>query len=500
MQIICISLGSQSHGEEFARTLARKLGYELINRNDLLEEAARRKIPIGKLETSIIKPHLLNDKLLRELETYKAMATSILCEKALKGNIIYYGRTGHLLLPGVTNILKVRVVADMENRIHQVTEKMEFSRDKAKKYIEQVDDDRRKWVKNFYNTQWDVFTQYDIILNMSDLHAGNAASAICSLAQLPDFQATPASTTALKNLYLESSAKLLLATDKRTSRFNLGIKAANGKVTVTYPAHLSDKIEIVNSILYKLEEAEEFIFTKARTNILWIQEKYDTEDGTYDTVFKLANNWDAAVELLKFTPHDTEELISEADIHGDTSSETWRDTGIFEDGEEDLSKISKNVNLINEKFVRDGRAGGARSVVGSRKTLLNAIHKSAHYKLIVFDNTFLSLNEVARKRTLQEWSNSLNEITQTPVLNLNELESKYKFGPKHVIKLLLSCALTIGITLAIFGYSDSLLEFIVSKDGGSRIIPTISIVIFIPLFAYIYSTFTGLLLKLIKFE
>jgi Cytidylate kinase-like family len=98
MQIICVSKGSQSRGEDFAKKLSEKLGYACIGREQILEEATARRIPIGKLETAIIKPGIFSEQLARELEHYKALATSILCEKALKGNIVYHGRTGHLLL------------------------------------------------------------------------------------------------------------------------------------------------------------------------------------------------------------------------------------------------------------------------------------------------------------------------------------------------------------------------------------------------------------------
>ena len=217
MRIICVSRGSQSRGEEFAEKLAAKLGYECISREQLLEEATHRKIPIGKLETAIIKPHTFSESLAVEMEHYKALATSILCEKALKKNIVYHGRTGHLLLPGIENILKIRVVADMEYRIQHVMRSFDIPRAKAKKYVDQVEEDRRRWVKQFYGVDWDVFALYDLVLNLSHVSVDNAASAVCSMAQLPEFQATPATVNVTKNLYLTSKARLMLATDERTS-------------------------------------------------------------------------------------------------------------------------------------------------------------------------------------------------------------------------------------------------------------------------------------------
>ena len=63
----------------------------------------------------------------------------LICERALRENLVYAGRSGHLLLPGVTHILRIRVVADMETRIKAVMQRLRLGREKAKEYIEAGD-------------------------------------------------------------------------------------------------------------------------------------------------------------------------------------------------------------------------------------------------------------------------------------------------------------------------------------------------------------------------
>lgn len=502
MQIICISEGSHSHGAEFAQALAAKLDYECISRKQLLEEATKRRIPIGKLEMAIVNPRIFTDKLALELEHYKALATSILCEKALKNNIVYHGRTGHLLLPGITHILKIRIETDTENRIKYVVENLKLSREKAKLYIDQVDQDRRKWVRTFYKTEWDVFHLYDLILNLSYMSINNASTAVCSMAQLPEFQETPYTVHALKDLYLASKAHLLLFSDKRTNSFNLRIKSNSRILNVTYPVHLSDKIDLIDSILKNLEDIDAIVYTKAQTNILWIQEQFNENDESYNQVLSLANNWDAAVELLKMVPSDNPDLVQVTDNNTDTEhvAETWRDTGIIEEIEEIYDEASEDMLKICKKLINDGRAGGKKTIIGSQKTLLNSIDKTANYRLIIFDNTFLSLGSGARKRLLQEWSNSITEQLNIPVVNINELEVKYKFLPKHYIQLFLNSGITAIFLFLIFTFSSDIISFMTSSDSQMKIIATICVLIFVPVFAHIYSTATGLLLKLLKFE
>ena len=55
MQIITVSRGSQSYGENFAKMLAAKLGYLCIGREEILEEAKRELSAMAE-EHDVIRP------------------------------------------------------------------------------------------------------------------------------------------------------------------------------------------------------------------------------------------------------------------------------------------------------------------------------------------------------------------------------------------------------------------------------------------------------------
>jgi len=500
MQIICISRGSQSQGEKFAQKLAAKLGYECVSREQLLEEATRQRIPIGKLETAIIKPHIFTERLALELEHYKALATSILCEKALSHNVVYHGRTGHLLLPGISHILKLRVVLEQESRIQYTMQKLQLPRGKAKRYLEQVDEDRRKWVKTFYNVEWDIFTLYDLVINLSQVSTDNAAAAMCAMAQLPEFQATPASINALWDLSLAAKARLLLATDRRTANMNIKVRVSDRVIYITYLIQQVIDAGIISEILQSLKDAKEIVCTEAQTNILWIQEDYSLDDTSYKEVLSLANTWDAAVELLKLTPDSTQEILPAGDDNIDSPPETWRETGIIDEIEDNKSKVTPGMAKIYENLVKDGRAGGKRTVTGTPKTLVDAIDRSLNYRLVIFDNVFLSKGGSTKKRLIQEWSNLLTDSLKTPVISLEEITKKYKFGTRQLWQLLLFGFLTALVIFLIFSYSPQIITFLADSSSRMRIISSICILIFVPLFALLYGKVAGLFLKMIKLD
>jgi len=501
MQIICISRGSQSLGKEFAEKLASKLGYDCIGREDLLEEATRRKIPVGKLETAIIKPHIFSERLAHELEHYKALATCVLCERALEKNIVYHGRTGHLLLHGIENIFKIRVVADWEYRIQHIMNKLDLPREKAKLYVERVEDDRRRWVKQFYNVDWDVFTLYDQILNLSEVNVDNAASAVCAMAQLPEFQATPATGMALKNLYLTAQARLALFTDNNTRTLNAKVSVDSGKAYVIYPYQQSEQAEYITPVLEKLNGIREVVTTEAQTNILWIQESFEASETAYGLISSLAKTWDAAVELIKFIP--TEEPVStpqKIETPQD-SDESWRDTGIFNDTDEpDDGEESRDLNKVYEKLISSGKAGSKRIFTGDKKALLGAIDRSVKYRLIILDKIFLKKEPSAQVRLQQELSNTISESMHVPTVNVKEIASKYHFGGKQIVQMLSFAILTAIMVFTIFHFDQQILAFLQEEGTKHRILAAACVFVFVPFYAYIYSNVTSLFLKMIKLD
>ena len=56
MSIITISRGTFSGGKEFAESLAKNLGYRCLSREELSEKAIKANVPAGKLQTAMIKP------------------------------------------------------------------------------------------------------------------------------------------------------------------------------------------------------------------------------------------------------------------------------------------------------------------------------------------------------------------------------------------------------------------------------------------------------------
>jgi hypothetical protein len=100
----------------------------------------------------------------------------------------------------------------------------------------------------------------------------------------------------------------------------------------------------------------------------------------------------------------------------------------------------------------------------------------------------------------REWSNFISDNLKVPVVSLDELRAKYSFGIKEGIQMTLSALIVIIIVYLIFQFNDEILSFLTKEELTWKILASMCVFVFVPVFAYLYSTVTKLFLRIIKFE
>jgi cytidylate kinase len=206
MPIITISRGSYSRGKEVAEKLARELGYECVSREIILEASEQFNIPEIQLVHAIEDAPSILDRLTRGTERYVAYVRAALLKRAQKGDVVYQGFAGHLLLRDVPSVLKVRIIARMEDRIQEVVRRDGVSEDKARERIAKADHERRKWSHHLYHVDPRDVSLYDVVLQIGPMTVDDAVGTIKLAAQLPVFQTTPEAKKTLEELAAKAEA------------------------------------------------------------------------------------------------------------------------------------------------------------------------------------------------------------------------------------------------------------------------------------------------------
>lgn len=235
MPIITISRGSYSKGKEIAEKVARELGYECIARKVLLEASDEFNIPELKLIRAIHDAPSLLNRLSVGKKKYIAFVRKEILDHFRNDNVVYHGLAGHFFVKGISHVIKVRIIADMEDRVRLEMEREGISREKALYVLEKDDEERRKWSQALYHVDSRDSENYDLVLHIHKLTLNDAVDIICHTAKLGQFQATPESSRAIQDLALAAhvEARLVdLAPD-------IHISADDGKITVRTEAPLS---------------------------------------------------------------------------------------------------------------------------------------------------------------------------------------------------------------------------------------------------------------------
>ena len=485
-------------GERLAKRLADKLGYAYLSREDVVARANEAGIPVGKLEVAMVRKPAVQERLARLKQRYLAVATATICEKAMADNVVYYGRAGHLLLPGVSHILRVRVIPEHDQRVQTAMERTKLTREKAERFLQDIDTDISSWVHFVHGADMDDLRRYDFVVNLENMSIENAATALCGIAELPDFRPTPASRRAMDERLLQARARISLALDDRTADADLTVRAADGVVTITYAPRQAAYAPQVPAVLAALTGCREIRCSVASTNILWIQEEFDPASEAFRQVGELARRWGAAIELVRYRSSGDSQAPAAS---GQAPRQSRADGGIEDDVDEKLPQGEQSFRAALDALVSDGRSGGGRTVSGDRDRLLVALNPEVSYSLVVLGDVFLDRPAAARTRMARELGNFIRARVKMPLIPASELSEKLHFGLAGYVKLVAAAVVVAVVYGLVFLYQVPLLDILggAAHQQNRWLAPAV-VAIVAPLVAWLYGSVASSLLRLIRLE
>ncbi len=230
MAIITISRGSASGGILLAEGLGEKLGYKLVSREDVVHEAARFGALEEELQDTLLKPPGFWDRMRHKRRRYLTFIRLALCEKAKDDNIVYHGNAGQFLMPQDCPILRVRLVAPVEFRVHMLRQREGMSREDAIDYIKKIDEQRKKWSEFLYGVDLIDPHLYDLMLNLHFLDIEGAVEVIVAAARRAEFTMTDKARQSFLDHLLAARVEAYLAANHQTADLEVKIEAHQGEV------------------------------------------------------------------------------------------------------------------------------------------------------------------------------------------------------------------------------------------------------------------------------
>ena len=249
MAIITISRGTYGGSKDVASQLAKDLGYPVLSREKVLHEIDR---DYGIPETTINKtmngaPPFWQQVPGKRLAYVKCITAAILAH-VKDGNLVYHGVNGHLLLSHLPQVLRVRIIANMEYRIEALMKRETLNKEKAIARIRRVSKDRSRWTKLLFNVDWKDPGLYDLILNLDKVSTETACTAIASMAEQKEFMPSPENRKIFEDFSLSCKVWATLANNPATNGAAIQVQANDGEVIIDGTANSVKALELIPQI------------------------------------------------------------------------------------------------------------------------------------------------------------------------------------------------------------------------------------------------------------
>jgi cytidylate kinase len=228
MSVVIISAEPYCKGEEIAEEAARALGYACIGREVLVDASRQYQVPEEKLEEALRNASSFLNKLsntrTRNLAYYQAALTAALT----KDNVVYHGRAGHMFVSEVSHVLKVRLVADLGERVASKVEKEGVPEKRARDLLVKEDEQRQKWFFSAFGRDGMASGRFDLVINITQVGPERTANIIVETARDVKFQPITYSVKAMEDQELASRVRAALI----DTWPDVAVTARNGEISI----------------------------------------------------------------------------------------------------------------------------------------------------------------------------------------------------------------------------------------------------------------------------
>lgn len=248
MAVVTISRGSFTGGVAVAEALAAELGHPCISREVVRDAAQASGLDEDRLQATLEEPPRFWEKTPGKIPAHLNLIRTALLRRARDGDLVYHGYAGHLLLEGVPNVLRVRVITSDDARVRAAMRDKGLTEKQAVEFVRKLDVQLAKWTRFLYGVSWQEPSLYDVVLNLDDLSVEGAVATLADMARLDDFRPTDESRKAFGDLLLASEVWSALTVDQRTRSANVRVSADDGSVLVTGSAGNARVVAAVDEV------------------------------------------------------------------------------------------------------------------------------------------------------------------------------------------------------------------------------------------------------------
>ncbi len=243
MPIIAISRGSYHRAKAVAEKLAGKLGYACLSRDDIIADLEEFQLPEINLVRNLYDAFTVLERFPNGKERFVTAMRSAILKRFETDNVVYHGLAGHHFAESVAHVLKVRIVADIDDRVEKESRRSGLSSQESRRLLLADDEERRKWCMLLYGIDIHDPITYHLVIKINPLTEDDAIDIIEAAVRRPSFQPTAASRRQIADLSAAAQVRNALFEFPSAS-----VSATDGKVSIALKAPETHKENIKTRI------------------------------------------------------------------------------------------------------------------------------------------------------------------------------------------------------------------------------------------------------------
>lgn len=189
--IVTIGRELGSGGREIGQKLAKKLGWEFIDKqfikgameksglnSEFIEKKDQQMTTGEMLLRYISMDNIFNDENLSEDDRLFIAQSKIIKEAGEKGNCVIVGRCADVVLQDCPNCYNIFISADIDFAKKRVAEEFHLTEDDAVEYIKKTNEQRRNHYNYYTGRNWGEASRYDMYIKSSKIGVDKAVDAV----------------------------------------------------------------------------------------------------------------------------------------------------------------------------------------------------------------------------------------------------------------------------------------------------------------------------------
>ncbi len=241
MAVITISRHPGSLGDTIARALAERLHYRIVERQELVRLAERiggSDVAWGRAPELRERSPSFWERLNEERRRYASVLRRVTTQLAEEDDVVIVGLGGGQLLKGLSNVLRLQVIASMDVRMERVMERGfddvagPLSRDRARDLIRKADRDTSGYMRYMFNIDWLEAHNWDLVINTGRFSVAETVEIVASIVSSGALEPSALDRQRLANLALASRVEATVLGDPTVWVNSLKVVAQEGRVRI----------------------------------------------------------------------------------------------------------------------------------------------------------------------------------------------------------------------------------------------------------------------------